>query len=283
MPDNTQEQRSWDEHKYNPSQQTGQPMYQNYAPNDYPPPNTTYGSPLPDYTSTGNYGPADQPGTKIRDTPPSSPGNKLWKFVALFTSVVAVISLIVAAVAFTLPRASNNNIAASPTVQKTPVAQAAQQTVSTTSVTPAAAATLPPTAPVQSISTVTTGTVTKNLLLSCGSNCDDPIQVTVSTIQVDDDNGRMIWNTTLKDITGNDYSYSFIEYSLQAQGSQNKILATYSQSGGSLTSNNPYNMQATFAFVPVHNVPYTLTVIVHTVESTIGSGQITFNPVSITF
>jgi hypothetical protein len=93
----------------------------------------------------------------------------------------------------------------------------------------------------------------------------------------------MIWNTTLKDVTGNNYGYTFAEYDLQAEGSQNKVPATYSQSSGNLTSDNPYSMQATFAFVPVRGVPYTLTVIVGTYESTVGSGQIAFNPVPVTF
>jgi hypothetical protein len=59
------------------------------------------------------------------------------------------------------------------------------------------------------------GSIVTNITLTCGG-CNDPIHVTISTIQIDNTNGRMIWNTTLKDITASGRPYSIKIYTLQA-------------------------------------------------------------------
>jgi hypothetical protein len=145
---------------------------------------------------------------------------------------------------------------------------------------PTSTPTTAPTAPVQPVATVPSGTITENLLLACGTNCNDPIQVTVTTIQVDDANGNMVWDVSLKDITGTNVGYGIDTFELLASGTQNQIPATISQSSGSLTNNDPYTIQATFAFVPIQNTAYTLTAVIQ--ENPYMGPQISFEPAQIT-
>ena len=116
--------------------------------------------------------------------------------------------------------------------------------------------------------------------MTCGANCNAPIRVTITTIQVNDANGNMVWNISLEDITGTSVGYGVGTFELLASGSQTQIPATISQSSGTLTNNVPYTIQATFAFVPVQNTTYTLTVGVE--ENPFEGPEITFVPAQIT-
>ncbi len=169
------------------------------------------------------------------------------------------------------------------------VPTASGQTSTTGQATPAPTATSAPTggtatatpgATAQPAATMVSGTITENLLLTCGANCSDPIRVTITTVQVDDANGRMIWNVSLKNITGSSMGYGINTFELLASGTQNQIPATFSQSSGNLTNNDPYSVQATFAFVPVQNTTYTLTVVIE--ENPFMGPGINFDPAQIT-
>lgn len=145
---------------------------------------------------------------------------------------------------------------------------------------PTSTPTTPPSATVQPVATVASGTITENLLLTCGANCNDPIRVTITTIQVNDANGNMVWNISLEDITGTSVGYGIQPFELLASGTQTQIPATISQSMGTLTNNVPYTIQATFAFVPIQNTTYTLAVGVE--ENPYLGPEITFEPAQIT-
>lgn len=132
----------------------------------------------------------------------------------------------------------------------------------------------------QPVATVASGTITENLLLTCGTNCNDPIQVTITTIQVNDADGNMVWNVSLKDITGTNVGYGIDTFEVLASGTQTQIPATISQSSGSLTNGAPYTTQATFAFVPVQNTTYTLTAVIE--ENPFMGPRISFEPAQIT-
>ncbi len=127
---------------------------------------------------------------------------------------------------------------------------------------------------------VASGTITENLLLTCGANCNDPIHVTITTIQVDDANGNMVWNISMKNVSGSSMSYGIGTFELLASGTQTQIPATFSQSGGTLPNSDPSSIQGTFSFVPIQNTTYTLTVVV--AENPYMGPQITFDPVQIT-
>jgi hypothetical protein len=127
---------------------------------------------------------------------------------------------------------------------------------------------------------VPNGLIQKNITLTCG--CSDPIRVTINTIQIDGANGRMIWNTTLKDIAGSDLYFGINEYSLQSSTSQTPFLAAF-PSTSYLTNNIPYDMKMIFTFIPSYNITYTLTVVM-TANGLPGGGEtISFNPINISF
>jgi hypothetical protein len=202
-----------------------------------------------------------------------------WRSATLVMTIVAILASLVAYVAIKFPRLVGNYPAQT---TMTTTGATGPQTSTTVIATSTNATSQSSTPVVQPTATVPSGMITENILLSCGG-CNDPIQLTITTVQVDDANGRMVWTTSLKNITGNQINYSFNEYDLLANGTQTKIPATYSPGyGGSLNDDTPFNMEETFAFVPLQNVTYTLTVIMSFNNST-ESDQITFNPVPITF
>jgi hypothetical protein len=144
--------------------------------------------------------------------------------------------------------------------------------------TPTSVATQTP-QPTVTAALVISGTITENLLLTCGANCNDPIHVTITTIQVDDANGNMIWNISLKNVSGSSGGYIINTFELLASGTQTQIPATFPQSNGSLPNSDPVSIQGTFSFVPIQNTVYTLTV---TIQEFFGGSQIPFDPVQIT-
>lgn len=199
-----------------------------------------------------------------------------WRSATFVMTIIAMLSILTAFVAIKYPRFVGNyppgtTLAAAP--QTGSSANSAAQPVATNAPSSAANPTAQPAA------TVPSSTLNENILLSCGG-CDDPIRVTINTVQVDDANGRMIWNMTLKNVSGNSIGYHFYQYSLVASGSQTQIPASFSPDpGGQLMNDTPYTMQAIFAFVPSQNVSYTFTAEL----AFNSSGQIHFDPVPITF
>lgn len=128
------------------------------------------------------------------------------------------------------------------------------------------------------MATVASGTITENLLLTCGTNCNDPIRVTITTIQVNDADGNMTWNISLKNVTGTSIAYQVNTFELRTNANQTQIPATISQSYGNLLNGDPYSIQGIFAFVPTQNTTYTLTAVVSEYAVT----QINFEPTQIT-
>jgi len=175
----------------------------------------------------------------------------------------------------------NASIVAS-TVTSTPAPQPTPTVLAT--VAPIVAPTSPSTpsstpVPQSSLTPVPDGLMQKNITLTCGG-CNDPIRVTLNTIRVDSANGRMIWDNTLKDVTGADLNYSISTYTLQDSTAQTAaISAVFTQGNGSLVNNIPSDIQGVFAFVPSRNITYILTVVVYAYSGV----TITFDPVKITF
>ena len=192
----------------------------------------------------------------------------------LLVAMIALIAILLAACG----TGGNVSIGGIGLTHATATSATSPQTGATTA--PTDTSTPTPGTTTQPVATVPSGMITENLLLTCGTNCNDPIQVTITTVQVDDANGNMVWNVSLKDITGTNVGYGIDTFELLASGAQDQIPATISQSSGSLTNNDPYTTQATFAFVPVQNTTYTLTAIIE--ENPFMGPQISFEPAQIT-
>ena len=135
-----------------------------------------------------------------------------------------------------------------------------------------------PTQTVQPSATVISGVAVKNLTLTCSQCASDPVHVIINSIQVDTPNGRMIWDTTLKDVTNSNQGFSVNQYALEASGSNTPVDAVLSQSQ---FSGNQADMQAIFAFVPSPNVTYTLTVVVNWAYNT--ANDLSFDPIQFSF
>ncbi len=251
---------------------------------------------MPD-NNQGNYpGEAHHYGPNLGNEPPTiyptgvGPDGKLrvkqrsgWRVVSLVFFITTLIFLGTTALAY-------NHIIGAPVKTTTAKAVNATQVPATaTSVPTVAATTLTPTDNTTPSSTQAAGPasptasaslLTKNITLTCGG-CNDPVHVTIDTIQIDTVNGRMIWNTTLRDVTGSGSSYGIQQYSIQASASQTSIPAVLSQTSMD-GANKQYDIQGTFAFVPFRNVTYTLSVVVYFNASS-GEETITFDPFQITF
>jgi hypothetical protein len=237
----------------------------------------SWSSPMqPNMASSGQFPPQRPP-------IPSERGKK--RRGTMFVITALVVLLIVGASAGTAYFVFGNKTASTPGGQMHPAATSSQTgatgvpTTAPTSIPTGTAATSPVTT-AQPVATVASGTITENLLLTCGTNCNDPIRVTITTIQVNDADGNMVWNVSLEDITGTNVGYGVGTFELLASGSQTQVPATISQSSGTLTNNDPYSIQATFAFVPVLSTTYTLTVAVE--ENPFMGPEITFVPAQVT-
>lgn len=222
--------------------------------------------PHTEWPTPQNFGPGSQ-GGKLPDQPPKQ--RNIWRIVAMVMSIMTAIFAITTVLAYNhiinpIPRS---------TVVATPVAQ--QPTSAPANGTPTSASTPSSTATAQSSATVADGLIQKNITLTC-SGCNDPIRVTINTIRIDNANGRMIWDTTLKDVTGNAERYQIDFYNLQVSGSLTKVAAVLQ--GGEFTGAN--DIQAVFAFIPYQNVTYILTVEVGAIDIGV---KMTFDPVKITF
>jgi hypothetical protein len=123
--------------------------------------------------------------------------------------------------------------------------------------------------------TVTFGTITKNVLLTC-SGCDDPIRVTINTITFDPADGRMIWVISFQNVSGT-WHYVQGDFTLQ-DSSGNQFNGTGDASTSSyLDSGQAVQLKEIFTFVPTHGVSYTLSASVWI------DRKITFDPVQFTF
>ncbi|MBA2288189.1 MAG: serine/threonine protein kinase [Ktedonobacteraceae bacterium] len=128
-----------------------------------------------------------------------------------------------------------------------------------------------------SLPTASSGVLSKKIHLRCDS-CNDPIRVDINTITIDTGNGRMLWDVTLTNISGNVQVFYLSDFTLQSLSDGTK----YSGTGDILGVQNlpaGQNMEgnAIFSFVPFHGATYKLTAQVS------GNGGINFNPVTITF
>jgi len=190
--------------------------------------------------------------------------------------LLALVIILGATTVLELRHISAPPIATAPTATPQPHSTAGVTPAPTTATSPTSASS--PGATAQPAATVASGTITENLLLTCGANCNDPIRVTITTIQVDGANGRMIWNISMKNVTGSSVNYGVSTFELLANGTQTQIPATFSQPQGNLPNSDPSIIQGTFAFVPLQKTTYTLTVVI---EST--AGTMTFDPAPVTF
>ncbi len=274
-----------------PNRLTGQssPRPQSEQPSFPPPPplQPSQGRyPLGEEAYYNQQPPFEGPATQYRTgqqgklNTPAKSGN-IWRTATL---VLFILVLILGTTTFLVLRhtsTSPTTIAPAATPQgghSAPVPTATSPAVASPTSTPASSSGT--VAAAQPAATVASGIITENLLLTCGANCNDPIHVTITTIQVDDANGNMVWNISMKNVSGSSMSYGIDTFELLASGTQTQIPATFSQSGGNLPNSDPSSIQGTFSFVPVQNTTYTLTVVV--AENPYMGPQITFDPVQIT-
>lgn len=233
-------------------------------------------NPDPQFATTQNFGPGSQ-GDKL-----SGKRRNGWKVATMILLITNLIFLATTVFAFNRANsvAQTPTLAANQVARPTPVNTANPPSTPTSvapSPTPTSGSTSEPTPTTQGSVPVANGTIQKNIVLTCGQ-CNDPIRVTINTVQIDSANGRMIWDITLKDITGSGLNYGVNEWDLQADVSETKIPATFSQGNGGLASNVPTDIQGIFAFIPSQNVTYTLTAVIDSTD-----GRMNFDPVKITF
>ncbi|HLG60454.1 MAG TPA: hypothetical protein VKY19_00870 [Ktedonosporobacter sp.] len=239
----------------------------------YPPGEEAY------YRQLAQGGPITQHRAQLQEkiSEPAKPKRNGWKVIA---TILAVLVLVLATTTTTLlltrPSVQQPGQATSPAVAtqavqptSTPVAtQTALPTSTSAATQPTPAATVP------------SGTITENLLLTCGTNCNDPIRVTITTIQVNAANGNMIWNISLQNVSGSSMDYGIDTFELLASGAQNQIPANVTPKSGTLANSDPVKIQAIFAFVPTQDTTYTLTVVIQ--ENPFIGPTINFDPVQIT-
>lgn len=227
--------------------------------------------------SSGQFPPQRVP-IQLEEKPGGSKGNKGNKGMLVALIALVLVLIAVASTGGMYFLASKKTPSTGGTTKPTSASsQTGTAIVSTTA--PTSTSTASSAATVQPVATVGSGTITENLLLTCGTNCSDPIRVTISTIQVNDADANMVWNVSLEDVSGANMGYGIDTFELLASGTQNQIPATISQSMGTLTNKDPYTIQATFAFVPVQNTTYTLSVRIQ--ENPYMGPDITFEPAQI--
>ena len=275
MANDNQKNYPGEENYYNQDPQTGWSTTQNFfsclqvekLPNQ---------DPQTVWPTTQNFDSGLQ-GGKLPDQPP-----KRRKFMPIVVSVLLVLVIILGATTvFALRRTNPTATAVGPKATTQPTASPSNVTpvpTSTSSIGGIATSTSTssPIATAQPVATVASGTITENLLLTCGANCNDPVRVTITNVQVNDANGNMLWNISMKNITGSSVNYQIETFELLASGAQNQIPANFSSLNGNLPNSDPDTIQGIFAFVPVQNTTYTLTVGIYS------GTQISFDPVQIT-
>jgi hypothetical protein len=187
--------------------------------------------------------------------------------------------MILAVVAFTTrpnPPVSSQGLTATQPVQQTAPVSTNGTPTSTTGQS-STATRVSSSSPTPAAQLAPDGAITENIVFTC-TGCNDPIRVTINTVKIENANGRMVWGITLKNITGSNVNYTILEFDLQANASQTKVRATFSQGFGNLASNIETEIQGIFAFVPYSNLTYTLTVVVDS-----NLGVIRLDPVKLTF
>jgi hypothetical protein len=197
--------------------------------------------------------------------------------------LAALVIILGATTVLALRRTSPSSVIAGPAAtQQTSATQNTTSPGATSSANSPATSTpiLSPVTTPQPVATVPSGTIPENLLLTCGTNCDDPIRVTITNIQVNDADGNMTWNISLKNVSGKSVGYLINTFELLASGTQNQISANFAQNGGTLANSDPLNSQCIFTFVPTQNTLYTLTVVISI--NPFGGPQVAFEPVQIT-
>ncbi|HZO76376.1 MAG TPA: hypothetical protein VFB60_29525 [Ktedonobacteraceae bacterium] len=256
-----------------PYPQTESPVAPPPPLGSYPPGEEAY------YGQLAQGGPITQYRAQLQEKigEPAKPKRNGWKIIA---TILAVLVLILATTTTTL-------LLTHPSVQQTgqttslPVATQTVQPVPTLVTTQAAQPTSTSVATQSApVATVPSGTITENLLLTCGTNCNDPIRVTITTIQVNAANGNMIWNISLQNVSGSSMGYGVDTFELLASGAQNQIPANVTPKSDTLANSDPVKIQAIFAFVPTQNTTYTLTVAIQ--ENPFMGPTINFDPVQIT-
>lgn len=208
-----------------------------------------------------------------RPDPPAHPlPANGWKIATLVLS--AVLAIFVSLLALLLAGQTFTHVVAPPSVTQKTLAVSATAHL-------AVSPTTRPTAPWRPVSTLINGVLTENQLLTC-SGCDDPIHMTISTIQVDQVHGQMIWNNTVQVVAGSGISYAITAYNLQASISQVPVAALLSQKSA-------VDIQALFAFVPLQTVTYTLSVVINVYRAVKGviplnpTSTLIFDPLAVTF
>jgi cytoskeletal protein RodZ len=205
--------------------------------------------------------------------------NPLTLVVLILTALVMILG---ATTVLALRRASPSSVTAGPAATEQNTTQNPSPPTATSSANSPATSTptLSPATTPQPVATVPSGVIPENLLLTCGTNCDDPIRVTITNIQVNDADGTMTWNISLKNVSGKSVGYLINTFELLASGTQNQIPANFSQNGGTLANSDPLSTQCIFTFVPTQNTLYTLTVVLSI--NPFGGPQVAFEPTQIT-
>jgi len=136
--------------------------------------------------------------------------------------------------------------------------------------------------------------MTENITLKCGT-CNDPIVVTITTIQIQPQFNRMIWTMTYFNNSQTDYVESFNpdsggKFTLQLNQTDSQVPGQAYVPTGPKVHNGPTQTlpagatakdTITFSFIPYQGVPYSLSAVM--ADDFDGFQPIKFDPVTITF
>jgi len=109
-------------------------------------------------------------------------------------------------------------------------------------------------------------TINENIHLTCISWCDNHIDATLNNVVLDEINSRMEWHFTIKNVSNSVYSSVRAELYLEDpdgmhyEGGQP---GTLTEEGNPMTPGQTLQEYATFLFLPVKSVPYTLHITIY--------------------
>jgi len=124
------------------------------------------------------------------------------------------------------------------------------------------------------------GTITKNMLLTC-SGCDDPILVTINTITFDPANERMIWAIAFHNVSGDTIYDWCATFTLQDPSGNKFQLTGEASQFSNLDPGQTEQLQGIFTFAVASGVSYTLSATISDNDNKLFN--ITFDPVQLTF
>lgn len=240
-------------------------------------PSSQYSGPMQQIVPTLVSPPPGAYPSGVMPMQPAGKKSSLTRNIIIGQTALNIILLVLVGVLIARPSSPGNTpgTANNPTATTAPV----------TGGNPTQQPTNTPTATVAAKSTATSGTSTKNLMLTCGAACNDPVLVTIKTITINSSLVRMIWDISFQNnTTGTNLSVFLGDFTLQDSLGQ-KYPGQPEKAVFGLSPNQVMDEQITFSFVPLAGENYTFPFTVTGQYNGVASNpfSVTFEPVTFTF